>query len=770
VKPNPYDEINAGYTEPSGSSKTMTDAALCALIDRERDNGIGANDQMQSDREAAMQFYNGEAIGKLAPPEVEGRSRVVSKDLMDTVEWMMPSLMRMFAGTDDVVRFEPTAQGDEQNCTDATEYCGYILHRKNEGFTVLHDAIKSCLITRMGIVKVYCDRSWATKEEAYTGLTVLELQALQSDSEITVDEVTEVQQVAGINTIGNGYLGNIVPPMMADPAQGQMAMGQPQASPVTFDVKVSRKKRKDEFVVEGVPPEEITMSKDNRDVGKLRYIGHDVERTMSDLRSIGYPDDKIDALPDDKQANMSSEASSRGDLDGVNDYDDDPADESQRKVTVTEAYLLVDYDKDGIAEYRRVVKAGSTVFENEVVAEHPFALFTPVLMPYKLIGMSFHDLVEDIQRIKTAITRQLLDNMYLSNTPRTEVVEGQVNLDDFLSPTPGGVVRVRQAGMMREIVPVNIGAQAQAGLEYFNQVRDGRTGVKEFSQGLVGNELSQSQIGSQGVAQLADAAAQRMELVARVLAETGIKRLYKLILKLATTYQDREQQIKINGHWMQIDPRAWSTDYDMVVSVGVGTSSKDRQLQQLQTLIALQAQAAQYGLVQPQNGYNAIAKLCEAMGYKDASQFFTPPDPNAPPPQAPDPNAAAMAKVQAESQARMAEMQQQGQLQAAKQQGDIEVERMKQAAQAQQAQAETELEAQRNAAQMQNDMALAQFKAEKDAELARYKAELAQQTAIEVARINAAAKVEAAAAQGAKDASGVSSFVGRENDLDGGAA
>lgn len=755
MKPNPYDEINAGYTEPSGSSKTMTDAALCALIDRERDNGIGANDQMQSDREAAMQFYNGEAIGKLAPPEVEGRSRVVSKDLMDTVEWMMPSLMRMFAGTDDVVRFEPTAEGDEQNCTDATEYCGYILHRKNEGFTVLHDAIKSCLITRMGIVKVYCDRSWATKEETYTGLTELDIQALQSDSEVTINDIAEAEQAPGMP---------VAPPMEQAP------MGQPEAPQALFDVKVSRKARKDEFVVEGVPPEEITMSKDNRDVGKLRYIGHDVERTMSDLRSLGYPDDKIDALPDDKQANMSSEASSRGDLDGVNDYDDDPADESQRKVTVTEAYLLVDYDKDGIAEYRRVVKAGSTVFENEVVAEHPFALFTPVLMPYKLIGMSFHDLVEDIQRIKTAITRQLLDNMYLSNTPRTEVVEGQVNLDDFLSPTPGGVVRVRAPNMMREIVPVNIGAQAQAGLEYFNQVRDGRTGVKEFSQGLVGNELSQSQIGSQGVAQLADAAAQRMELVARVLAETGIKRLYKLILKLATTYQDREQQIKINGHWMQIDPRAWSTDYDMVVSVGVGTSSKDRQLQQLQTLIALQAQAAQYGLVQPQNGYNAIAKLCEAMGYKDASQFFTPPDPNAPPPQAPDPNAAAMAKVQAESQARMAEMQQQGQLQAAKQQGDIEVERMKQAAQAQQAQAETELEAQRNAAQMQNDMALAQFKAEKDAELARYKAELAQQTAIEVARINAAAKVEAAAAQGAKDASGVPGFVDRENGLDGGMA
>jgi hypothetical protein len=437
-------------------------------------------------------------------------------------------------------------------------------------------------------------------------------------------------------------------------------------------------------------------------------------------------------------------------------------------VTITEAYLLVDYDGDGIAEYRRVVKAGTVVFENEVVAEHPFVLLTPILMPYKLVGMSFYDLVEDIMRIKTALTRQMLDNYYLSNTPRTEIVEGQVNLDDFLNPVPGGMVRVKQAGMMREIVPPNIAAQAQEGLDYFTQLRDSRTGVKEFSQGLVGNELSQSQIGSQGVAQLADAAAQRMELVARVFAETGIKRLYKLILKLATTYQDRQTQIKINGHWQQIDPRAWANDYDMVVSIGVGTASKDRQMQQLQMLISLQAQAAMYGLVQPQNGYNALAKLAEQMGYKDPSEFFTAPDPTQPPPGQHDPNAAAMAKIQADSQNKQTELQMKGQLQQAKQQGDIQVEQMRQAYQGQQAQQQTQVEAQRNALQMQNDMNVAQFKVEKEAELAKYKADLAFRQAVEIARINASAKVEAAAAMGSKDDSGVNSYVSRQESKEGG--
>jgi hypothetical protein len=261
-----------------------------------------------------------------------------------------------------------------------------------------------------------------------------------------------------------------------------------------------------------------------------------------------------------------------------------------------------------------------------------------------------------------------------------------------------------------------------------------------------------------------------MELIARVIAETGIKRLYKLILKLATTYQDRQQQIKINGHWQQVDPRAWANDYDMVVSVGVGTASKDRQMQQLQLLIGLQEKAATYGLVQPQNGYNALAKLAEQMGYKDPSQYFTPPDPNAPPPQPPDPNAGEMAKLQAQSQLKQAEMQQQGQLQAQKQQGDIEVEKMRQDYQAQQAQQEMQLQVERDAQKLRNDMELARYKAEQEAELARYKAELDYRQAIEVARINAAAKVEAAAAMGAKETAGVPGFVGREDQLDGGQA
>jgi hypothetical protein len=286
-------------------------------------------------------------------------------------------------------------------------------------------------------------------------------------------------------------------------------------------------------------------------------------------------------------------------------------------------------------------------------------------MPYKLVGMSFYDLVEDLQRIMTAINRQMLDNFYLSNTPRTEIVEGQVNLDDFLNPVPGGAVRVKAPNMMREIQVPSIAAQAMQGIEYFKNVRDGRTGVKEFSQGLVGNELSKSQIGSEGVSQLMDQAATRQKLLARVFAETGIKRLYRLILKMVTQYQDREEQVKVNGAWMAVDPREWANNYDMVVSVGIGTQSKQVQVAQAMQLLQIQQAAAQAspGLVTPTNAFNTLEDLTSTLGKSDVSRYFTAPDPNAPTAQAPDPNAHKMAEIQANAQIKQAEMQQQGQLQ-----------------------------------------------------------------------------------------------------------
>ncbi len=690
----------------------MDDATLINIIDRERANGIGRDDTTATDRDEATAFYEGEAKGDLAPPEVDGRSTVVSKDLMDAIEWVMPSLMRMFAGSDEVIRFEPQSSGDEQACKDATAYCAWVLHRANPGFTILHDAFKSALITRTGIVKVYPDETWDAREETYRGLDEMSYQALLADQ--SVEPVT----VEVVND-----------------AQAMMLPGATPTMQTTYNVVVRRKTKRIQYKILGVPPEEVTFSKDTREVGNLRFVCHDVEKTRSDLVSLGYSEADIDACFADDAATSNAwqyEAKyTRGGYDGIYMDSDNPADKSQRKVILSEAYLKVDYDDDGVAEYRRVVKAGSVVFENDVSDDHPFALFTPILMPYKLIGMSFYDLLSDIQTIKTAITRQMIDSMVIANNPRVLAVADKVNLDDLLEPRPGGVVRVRDINAVQPLVTQDISASAQNSIAYFNTVRDSRSGVKEYTQGLIGGELSQSQIGSQGVAMLADAAAARIELIARVFAETGIARIYKLILKLISQHQQDATELKINGHWMTMDPRAWKDEYTMTVSVGVGTASQDKKLQRAQLLLQTQQSAAQFGLVQPQNAMEALQTFTEALGFRDVGKFFSMPDPNAP--KQPSP-----AEMQMQVEREKAQMQ-------------MQVEQAKQQAQSQEQAQTKQLEVARDARDAQNQMELAQFKAQQDMALARYKAELDAKTSLAIARINAEAKIAAAQASGVKD-------------------
>lgn len=614
-----FDALVSAVEKSEGAAARMSDEKLAALIDHETTNSMGWSDELALDRQRNLEYYMGEATGELAPPEVEGRSKVVSRDVLDTVEWIMPDLMRMFAGSDEIVRFEPDSPEDQQAADDATAYVGYLIHRKNNGFVLLHDAIKSALISRMGVIKCYCDKTWDYREEFYQGISVLEREALLADPEVELVSEEEIQaQADGVPALPGESMG-------VSDAEPQPIDAPPELL-TAYNVTLRRRIGVMNLKAEGVPPEEIRIAKGTRSLDDCRFIAHVVEMTLSDLKSLGYDPALVDTLSDDSALEQGSERAGRHDYDGSWDVDD-PAEPSQRKVTVTEAYIKIDYDGDGIAEFRRVVKAGKVVFENDVVDDHPFALFSPILMPYKLVGLSVADLVLDLQHIKTVLTRQVLDNVYLSNNPMTEVVAERVNIDDFLSPRPGGLRRVQEIGVTREVaVPFVAGPGLQL-IDHFDQVRQARTGVSELNQGLHPESISKSNVGSEGIQELLAAGARRIELIARVFAETGIKRLYLLMLKLAQQYTDRVQQVKINGRWMSIDPRAWKTRYDMTVSVGIGTASKQQQIGFLSHILTLQEQAAAYGLATPLNAYHALTRLVEAMGYKDSDQFFTAPQP-----------------------------------------------------------------------------------------------------------------------------------------------
>lgn len=709
----------------------MRDSELCALIDRQCDNGIGADSLFAQQRERAMEFYLGEPKGELAPPTVDGRSRVVSKDLMDTVEWAMPGIMEALTGADDVVTFKPRRPGDEQSAEDATSYVNHVIYEENEGFITLHDAIKQALIARMGVVKVWCDKSWEEEEERYQGLSIAEVQALENDPDIEVVEVN---------------------PYGEQPPAG-MAEGMPPELAVEFEVVAKRKAEKVKFRVEGVPPEEFRVNKDARTLESAEFVAHEVERTASDLISEGWPKDEVNQLPRGRAYRYEGDELARHDYDGSWDYSADEGDKSQQKIIVTEAYIRVDTDGDGIAELRRVVKAGTYIHENEITDDHPFALGTPILMPYKVVGLGLYDLVEDLQRIKTALSRQVLDNVYLSNNPRTEVLEGQVNLDDLLNPRPGGIVRVKSANAMREVSVPFVATAGMEIMQFIDQVRDTRTGVTEANSAMTADSLSKSNVGSEGVQALMQSGAQRIRLIARVLAETLVKRIYRLVLKEVTQYQDRPAQIQINGRWLEVNPREWKNGFRLRVNVGVGTTEKRQQIANLTMLGEAQGRLIEVGIVTPENLLNTATDLVKAMGYHEPERYFSQPQP--PQPEGPPPEVM------------LEQMKQQGRLQEIqiKAQSDIQVEQMKQEAQAQQALAETQLEAQRNeldrqaqanqaALKLRYDAELAQLKLqygdadrEREREFLRWRAELDAAVKVETANISSKAKVQNAATE-----------------------
>lgn len=580
----------------------MTDSEICAVIDGELAQSIGYNDEVAVLRKTALEYYMGEAVGDLSPPDLDGLSRVVSNDLKDTIEWIMPSMMRLFCGSDSVARFEADSQADEKACDDATRFVNHIIQERNEGFRILHDAIKNALMQRMGIVKAYYCKDEDVRQETYQGISELDVQSLMQDKTV---------QIVSVEPIDEQF----------------------------FNVTVSSVGPQQPYKIEGVPPEEFRMNRDAKSIETARFVAHEVEKSRSDLVTMGLSDDEIKALSmGDDWGDQNAEEVTRSTVMSQYGSEPEPIEKSQDKYVLTEAWMRIDVDGDGVSEYRRFLKSGTVILENEVTDDHPFAMFCPILMPYQAVGLSVFDLIKDIQDIKTALTRNMLDNAYMANNSRSLVVENQVNLDDLLNNVSNGIIRAQSLDSMREITTPFLGTAGLAMLDHFDKVRDGRTGVTEFNQGLGGSELQNTNIGSQGMQSMMNSAMQRVELIARVLAETGFKRLYRLVLKMVTQNHDRPAELKVNGKFIQIDPREWKNQYRLSISVGMAAISREAQVQNMQTVLNLQERAGQFGLALPKNAYNALSRMIENMGYRDASQFFTAPDENPQPQGPPEPD------------------------------------------------------------------------------------------------------------------------------------
>lgn len=774
--------------ETMTKKERMSDDELLSIIGNEIRQSTGyRTGRLSEARRKNLQYYLGRAVGDLAPPEIEGRSSVVDSSVHDTVEWMLPSLIKTFTGGDSVVEFAPQRQEDEAAAGQATDYVNYVFYRQNPGFQLLNTWFKDALLSKVGIMKVMWDESTVEAREEYNGLSDEDLAIIADDDEVEIiehtakpDEEDAEQRQKALEQLGQqmqqamqappvqGPQGLMANPQAQQAMQGmQQHMDQIQAQPpvMLHDIAVKRTKETKQVKIYNVPPEEFLINRDAKSIAESRFCAHQVLRTLSDLTAMGYKN-VDDLTSDDIQAALSQERIERithndetGWQSGANEV---PGDPSQKQIWVTECYMRVDADGDGIAEWRKLTRAGNRLLDNEECDGPPFVSITPVPLPHQFFGLCPADQALEIQKQKTAVMRAVLDNLYLSVNGRYFAVDGQVNLDDLLTSRPGGVVRMKQAGMAGRL---DQGASDNSSsyqlLDYLELQKEQRTGLMRNTQGANPDAMNKTATGINIMTNRADS---RLELIARQFAETGVKDLFRLILKLVCQHQDKEAQIKVAGKWVAIDPRAWRNQYDMTINVGLGTGNKDQEVQHLMAMIKSQQEASPTGIVTPKNIYEAHKKLSQALGYKQESMFFS--DPSDPetkkqmPPPGPNPEQmkaqAAMqlqqAKGQQDAQSRAQEMQMLDQQHQREMQRDMQVEQNKQEMQARDTQHTNELEAQKNALQAQNEQARHNAELNHSLQMEQIKQqgareieELKSATAIEVARIRANNVLDAAA-------------------------
>lgn len=738
----------------------MTEDQLMAACDAEMRQAVGYwSGKLAMQRQRAMYFYLGLPKLELAPPEVEGRSQVVSPDVRNTIESMLPQLMVKFAGSDHPVEFEPTKPGDEQKAEQATDYVSYLYNVKNRGERVTYNWMKDALLSKNGIVKVWWDKRAEEKREEYVGLTQIELAQLMDDEEVEIieqksyaDPEDQEQRAKALEQLQ----GNLQAAMQAqgDPQavqavpmlQAQIAQIQAAPAVLLYDVAVKRSSGYGCVRVENVPPEEFLISRKAKSIADAPFVGHRVARTMSELESMGYKD--LGYVSGDDQATaLNMERIERlawdDELAYLNVDQPNTLDDSQRIVWVTECYIRVDFDGDGISELRKVVRAGTKVLENEVVDAAPFVSITPVPMPHKFFGMSVADLTIESQKIKTAILRGMLDNMFLQINGRYFAVDGQVNLDDLLTSRPGGVVRVKQPGaagrLDQGMGDSNIGMSMMA---YMQTFLEESAGWSRQSQGNDATPLTDPMTATQAnlVANRAD---MRLDLIARNFAE-GFRELYRMILKLVCQFQQREAVTKLRGQWVAINPREWRHGFECSINVGLGTGNKDQQVAHLMAMLQQQQLGLQDGTAMPANLYESRKELAQALGFKSGDKFFSDPRTAAPrgdPMQAQFQMTMAMERMKAEIKA---------QVETQAKQAELALERERMQLQAQVDSHRQEVEAQQKTLEMQQQRELDAAKHQQLMQLEQFKAQLLRETELAVAKINAeAGLVKAQVAAGA---------------------
>ena len=609
-------------------------------------------DEREAHRVRALEYVR--AVMQDTPAEA-GRSKMTTSELADVIGWLMPGLMRIFAGSANVVEYQPSRPGTEAQAQQASDYISHVFMNESDGYKVLFQAIYDALLVRNGVVKY-----WWDSEKKGTSETL---------ANVSPEQIVLLQQAPDVELLGA--------------TEGD--------DPGTFTIKVRHIEKRGCLKVEAIPPEEFLISRRARTLDSAPLVGHRTYCTRSDLIADGYDKAAVDELPIANFTDREITDLSRGRLDTQPHTAYEHALEQIEKF---ECYVKHDIDGDGVAELCQVIAAGNhstpTILSlEEYPDEAPFADFVSNIVPHSWQGRSVSDDVMDVQRVCTVLLRQTLDNIYLSNRPQRAVDAKQIeNPDEVLNPSIGGTIRTKgdpRAAIMDLAIPFTAGQSVEL-MRFFQQLLQARTGTNQASAVMDDGALIPETATSQQIVH--DAGFARQEQIARNIAEVGMKRMFRALLRLIKRHQDRPRTIRMSGKWVDFDPRTWDSEMEVSVNVGLGTGTRERDLKMLGAIGQQQEKIiAQLGpdnpVVPPSKYVATLHKMVTATGLKEPDQYFADVDDQqfkqwqaSKPPPPPNPkDMAAAQKAQADIQAKQMKTQADIQLSQQKLQTDTELKK-----------------------------------------------------------------------------------------------
>jgi len=705
----------------------MDDDQLLELLNRKEQNASAyVNGQLRTERETSLREYYRQPYGN----EDDNWSTIVASDVSDTVEWILPALLKTFSSTDKAVSFEPTRQEDVKGAEQATDACNYVFFKQNNGFLVLYTAFKDALTVK-------------------NSATMWRKETIETVSSIPFKNASEEMIALLLQDAEDGEIQEATPAPVINPQTQQPEMDLMTGTPMMgYTGRIKKTEKKTVIRVESFSPEDLLVERDWTSplLADCPYVARMMRVNMTDLQAMGLSCD-----PSELRASDTTEYSADGDtrlftkdqIDASTAFaDSDTEDDSMAEGWLRVEFVLADKDGDGIAERLCVYRLKDKILKCEVTSHVPIATFSPILNTHRWDGMSMAEAVSDLQRLHTELLRQTLNNLYLTNNPRTKVLTDAnwsplANIDDLLDSRPGGVIRQRDANAVTEQVTPFAAAASMPMLDYVKGMREERTGVSRTSQGMNPDSLNNTATGRQ-IDQ--SAAMQRIELIARIAAETLLKPIFQGILKLLTDGGMEKLAFRLRNEFVEYDPNEWRDSYDMTVNVGLGTGDTQQKAAQLMNIYQMQTAAMQFGLATPRHLYHTSAKVIENAGFKDVDNFIQDPSKQPPPPPPPPPEAIQIAQMKAQNDAQKFQAESHNDILKfqAETQMAREIEQIKADAKLQETRAQLELQASNDQRDAEREMHKAQMDAQLEAQrlgFEKWKAELDARVKLRIAQI-----------------------------------